>query len=183
MREAYRRQTATFLDLLNERMAEAAQAIVDSGAFPSMDELLADYAGYLTGLFATVANVDGDISPDEMVVMLFQGLERFATGDDYLAAVRRLERRARHGPDELLRVPRFLDAAAACDRRFGTAAAADLVNALLGMADSVAAADFRLHPAEERFLAGYETLLTGFLRDAGLAGDADGADEPPALQA
>jgi hypothetical protein len=176
MLEAYRRQTAHYLDLLNETMAEAAQALVDAGAYPAMDDLLADYASYLTGLFATVAAIDGDVSPDEMVVMLFQGLERYASGDDYLAAVRNLRLQALRGPEELVEIPRFLEAAAACDARFGTTLAADLVEALLGMAESVAGADFRTHPAELRFLDGYAALLQGFLRERGLTP----ADDTPA---
>lgn len=183
MLEAYRRQTAHLLDVLNERLAEAAQALVESGAYPSMDALLSDYSSYLTGLFATVAGIDGDVSPDEMVVMLFQGLEQFGTGDDYLAAVRRIERRAAHGPEQLLEIPRFLRAAADCDRRFGTAIAADIVNALLGMAESVATADFRTHPAEARFLDGYSSLLEGFLREAGLDPDGEDAEGARALHA
>lgn len=181
MLEAYRRQTAQFLDTLNELLAESAQVLVDGGAYPGMDELLADYSAYLTGLFATVAAIDGDISPDEMVVMLFQGLEQFPSGDEYLAAVRRLDRQAALGPDDLLRIPRFLRAAAASDRRSGTTVAADLANALLGMAESVATADFRTHPAEARFLEGYARLLHDFLAAEGVEAREDDAEQAPAL--
>jgi hypothetical protein len=183
MLDAYRRQTAHVLDLLNETMAEAALALIDAGAYASMDDLLADYSSYLSGLFATVAGIDGDISPDEMVVMLFQGLERFASGDDYLAAVGRLRAQADRGPQELLRVPRFVEAAAIADGRFGTTIAADLVEALLGMAESVAGADFRTHPNEERFLIGYAELLHGFLRERGLAAGDDVTEGGRMLQA
>ena len=57
MLEAYRRQTAHLLDVLNERLAEAAQVLVDTGAYPTMDALLSDYSSYLTRLFATVAGM------------------------------------------------------------------------------------------------------------------------------
>lgn len=183
MLEAYRRQTAQFLDTLNELLADAAQVLVDDGAYPRMDDLLAEYSAYITDLFATVAGVDGDISPDEMVVMLFQGLEQFGGGDEYLAGVRRMQRQAARGPEALLEVPRFLRVAAARDRRTGSAFAADMVNALLGMAESVATADFRTVPAEQRFLDGYARLLHGFLRGEGLEPDGDAVEEGRTLHA
>lgn len=182
MLDAYRQQTSEFLELLNERLAFAAEAIMEAGAYPSYDALLSDYADYLTTLFATVASIDGDVNPDEMVVMLFQGLERFGTGDDYLGAVNRLKGRAAARGTDLLVVPPFLVAAARCDREFGTAYAADIVNALLGMAETLADADLKHHPRETRFLEGYEALLEGFLRESGV-GDNDDEDAPPAIQA
>jgi len=183
MLDAYRRQTAEFLELLNERLAVAADAIIDAGAYPSFDDLLSDYADYLTTLFSTVASLDGDVNPDEMVVMLFQGMERFSTGDDYLASINRIKARAASRGADLLVIPPFLAAAAECDRQFGTAYAADIVNALLGMAETLADADMKHHPRETRFLEGYERLLEGYLRRNGLDASDDANEAPPALDA
>ncbi len=175
MLEGYRRETARFLDQLNAAVAVAAAALVADGQYADHEAFNRDLALYTYLLFATVAGMDGDISPDEMLVMLFQGMGGFTTGDEYFAAVETLQRDLERYSEMLDAPPAFLERALAHDRAHATKLAPLLAEALLGMADAVALADFSEDASERLFLERYRRQMSRYV------GEGDEAARPRRL--
>lgn len=163
MMESYRRETARFLDQLNEAVAAVGDALVAGGEYPDQEAFNRDLALYTYLLFATVAGMDGDISPDEMLVMLFQGMGGFTTSGEYFAAVETLQRDLERYSEMLDQPPAFLERAVAHDRAHGTKLAPLLAEALLGMAEAVALADFSEDASERLFLERYRRQMSRYL--------------------
>ncbi len=175
MLEAYRRETARFLGHLNAAVAAAGDALVADGRYQDQETFNRDVALYTYLLFATVAGMDGDISPDEMLVMLFQGMGGFTTSEEYFAAVETLQRDLERYSEMLDEPPAFLEQAVAYDRAHGTKLAPLLAEALLGMADAVALADFSEDASERLFLERYRRQMSRYV------GEGDEAARPRRL--
>ncbi len=112
--------------------------------------------------------MDGDISPDEMLSMLFAGLGGVSTAEEYFGAIEGMRHELTHRSEALDDPPLFLERAANHDLAHGTTLAAALAEALLGMAETVMVADLAADASERLFLLGYRHRLDAFLEERGV---------------
>ncbi len=168
MLESFRRRMADDLDGWCRILDEAGAVLVAAGVYPGVDAYRREVAAYTAHLLATVAAMDGDISPDEMLAMLFAGMGGVSTPEDYFAAIEGMQHELMHRAEALDDVPLFLKRAADHDRTRGTALAATVAEALLGMAETVMVADLADDASERLFLRGYRLQLDAFLGERGL---------------
>jgi hypothetical protein len=170
MLESFRRRMAEDLEEWCRTLDDAGARLVAAGAYPTIDAYRREVAAYIAHLLAMVAAMDGDISPDEMLAMLFAGLGGVSTAQDYFGAIEGMQHDLMHRSEALDEPPLFLERAADHDLAHGTALAATLVDALLGMAEAVVVADLAADASERVFLLGYRRRLAAFLDERGVEG-------------
>ncbi|MFM9105413.1 MAG: hypothetical protein ACKOWF_01785 [Chloroflexota bacterium] len=168
MLEAYRRQVADYLETQRRTLDDAGRTLVADERFRTMDVYQRDVAVYVYHLFATMAAMDGDISPDEMLVMLFGGVGGIQSAAEYFDAIETIQDDLRNHSEYLDDIPEFLEAAAAYDSVHGSSLAATLAASLKGMAAVMMRADLREDASERLFLERLRSQLDGFLANAGL---------------
>ena len=174
MLEAFRRRLADDLDGWRRDIDEAGRSLVAAGVYPDGDAYRREVAAYTAQLLTTVSAMDGDISPDEMLAMLFAGQDGVASPRDYFATIEAMQHDLLHRSESLETIPTFLDRAAEHDAVHGTDLAATTTAALLGLAAGVTVADRAANASERLFLDGYRLQLAAFLRDRGLVYDPTG---------
>ena len=174
MLEAYRRQVADYLESQRQTLDEAGQLLVAGEYFRTMDVYQRDVAVYVYHLFATMAAMDGDISPDEMLVMLFGGVGGIASAQEYFEALQTIQDDLEAHSEYLDDIPEFIEHAAAYDAVHGTTLATTLSASLLGMAAAMMRADLKEDASERLFLERLRGQLDGFLGGSGLPESAEG---------
>jgi hypothetical protein len=174
MLEAYRRQVADYMDTQRQTLDEVGRVLVSDQRFRTMDVYQRDVAVYVYHLFATMAAMDGDISPDEMLVMLFGGLGGIESAREYFDAIEMIQDDLKNHSDYLDDIPEFLEQAAAYDVEHGTSLATTLVASLRGMAASMMHADLKEDVSERLFLERFRAQLDRFLENEGLPASDEG---------
>lgn len=168
MLEAYRRQVADYLETQRRMLDDAGQLLVADQRFRTMDVYQRDVAVYVYHLFATMAAMDGDISPDEMLVMLFGGVGGIQSAIEYFDAIETIQDDLLNHGEYLDDIPEFLEAAAAYDAAHRTSLAATLAASLQGMAAVMMRADLKEDASERLFLERLRRQLEDFLEREGL---------------
>jgi hypothetical protein len=168
MLESYRRQIAEYLEEQRRTLDDAGRLLVSDQRFRTMDVYQRDVAVYVYHLFATMAAMDGDISPDEMLLMLFGGIGGIQSTEEYFGAVEAIKDDLKQHSEYLDDVPEFLEQAAAYDSEHGTTLATTLAASLQGMAAAMMRADLKEDASERLLLTRLKLQLNGFLESAGL---------------
>ncbi|HYO30812.1 MAG TPA: hypothetical protein VER37_09570 [Thermomicrobiales bacterium] len=168
MLESFRRRMADELEGWRRVIDDAGRTLVDAGAYPSLDAYRREVAGYSAHLLTTVAAMDGDISPDEMLAMLFAGMGGVSSPQQYFGAIEGMQHQLLHRSEALEDIPLFLERAADNDLAQGTALAATVTDALLRMAETVMVADLADDASERLFLDGYRLQLARFFEERGI---------------
>lgn len=166
--ETYRREIADYLAVENRVIDDTGRLLVSDRRYPGIDAYRREVTLYVYHLCLTMAAMDGDISPDEMLAMLFTGLGGVASTDEYFDTVASMQNDLMAHSEYLDQIPPFLDLAAAYDAENGTSLAFDLASSLRGMARAIMIADRHEDDSERLFLERYERLLDRFLERAGL---------------
>lgn len=174
MLEAYRRQVADYLETQRKTLDEAGRLLVSDQRFRTMEVYQHDVAVYVYHLFATMAAMDGDISPDEMLVMLFGGVGGIQSGSEYFDVLETIKDDLRNHSDYLDDIPEFIEHAAAYDAEHGTTLATTLAASLRGMAAAMMRADLNEEASERIFLDRLRVQLDTFLESAGLPESSEG---------
>ena len=168
MLESFRRRMADELEGWCRAIDDAGGTLVAAGAYPSLDAYRREVAGYTAHLLTTVAAMDGDISPDEMLAMLFAGMGGVSSPQDYFGAIEGMRHELLHRSEALEDIPLFLERAADHDLARGTSLAATVADALLGMAETVMVADLADDASERLFLDGYRLQFARFFEERGI---------------
>lgn len=174
MLEAYRRQVADYLATQRNMLDDAGRLLVSDQRFRTMDVYQRDVAVYVYHLFATMAAMDGDISPDEMLVMLFGGVGGIQSASEYFDAIETIQDDLRNHSEYLDDIPEFIEHAAAYDAEHGTTLATTLAASLRGMAATMMRADLKEDASERLFLDRLTGQLDRFLAEAGLPESVEG---------